>query len=133
MKLIVGPRGGKATFRLSPCPLLLAQRRQGPTWTAPLRASHRGTTMAIYATCPECDASQKLRDDQEGTKVKCKECGSSFKARADEDDRPRKKRRRDTEDQPSGGGWGLIISGPGGRCLRQGVGPPSTVEFPGGE
>jgi hypothetical protein len=90
--------------------------------------------MAIYATCPDCDMPQKLRDDQEGKKVKCKECGSSFKAIADEEEPRRKSRAKDDEederprrgrggdDEGRGGiSWGLIAGLIGGGVLLIGL------------
>src|SRR5258708_7715484 len=34
--------------------------------------------MPIQAQCPDCDASYNLADDQEGKKVRCRKCQTTF-------------------------------------------------------
>src|SRR5262245_43104133 len=90
--------------------------------------------MSIKAICPHCDESQKVPDDQAGTRVRCKGCGKSFLVEEEEvnvveavdDDRPSRKASKvkldDVEEVPEeeeepkkkGGGVGKILMIVGG-------------------
>jgi len=68
--------------------------------------------MPFAMNCPECSASLKIPDELEGKKIKCKSCGTPFRAQQEEEDEPpaRKKkpaakakppRDEDDEERPS--------------------------------
>ena len=47
--------------------------------------------MPFAMNCPECSASLKIPDELQGKKIKCKSCGTPF--RAEQEEPPAKKKK----------------------------------------